>query len=116
MTERFQVANGSVARIQQLLSLLDYSPLAWAPAGAPLAPGDTKAQVAALYTPPAGSYSWRNRGWPARLRAMWQPGVDNVFTRGLIMSFEADHALHAERRSSSPHFGRHWSTRSPRTR
>jgi peptidoglycan hydrolase-like protein with peptidoglycan-binding domain len=24
---------------------------------------------------------------------MWQPGVDNVFTRGLIMSFQADHAL-----------------------
>jgi lipoprotein-anchoring transpeptidase ErfK/SrfK len=24
---------------------------------------------------------------------MWQPGVDNIFTRGLIMSFQADHAL-----------------------
>ena len=24
---------------------------------------------------------------------MWHPGVDNVFTRGLIMSFQADHEL-----------------------
>ena len=24
---------------------------------------------------------------------MWQPGVDNTFTRGLIMSFQADHGL-----------------------
>jgi len=93
VTERFQVANGSVDRIQQLLSLLDYSPLAWAPAGATIAPSDTKAQVSALYKPPAGTYSWRNRGWPAVLRAMWKPGADNVFTRGLIMSFQADHAL-----------------------
>ena len=93
VTEHFQVANGSVARIQQLLSLLDYSPLSWAPSAGSIAPGDTEGQIAALYRPPPGSYSWRNRGWPARLRAMWQPGVDNVFTRGLIMSFQADHAL-----------------------
>jgi hypothetical protein len=91
--EQFQVANGSVARLQQLLSLLDYSPLTWAPAGAPIASTNTEAQIAALYGPPAGTYAWRDRGWPARLRAMWQPGVDNVFTRGLIMSFQADHAL-----------------------
>jgi peptidoglycan hydrolase-like protein with peptidoglycan-binding domain len=24
---------------------------------------------------------------------MWQPGIDNVFTRGLVMSFQADHGL-----------------------
>ena len=93
MTERFQVADGSLPRIQQLLSLLDYSPLAWTPSGAPIASSDAKAQLAALYTPPAGSYTWRNRGWPASLRVMWLPGVDSIFTRGLIMSFQADHAL-----------------------
>jgi len=93
ITEQFQVASGSVTRLQQLLSLLDYSPLAWSPAGAQIASTNTAAQIAALYNPPAGTYAWRDRGWPARLRAMWQPGVDNVFTRGLIMSFQADHAL-----------------------
>ncbi len=93
VVEQFQVANGSVVRIQQLLSLLDYSPLAWTPAGAPIAPNDTTAQLAAAYDPPAGNYAWRDSGWPAGLGAMWEPGVDNVFTRGLIMSFQADHGL-----------------------
>ena len=93
VTERFQVANGSLVRIQQLLALLDYSPLEWVPAGAPISPTDTSAQVAATYKPPGGNYKWRQRGWPVGLVTMWQPGVDNTFTRGLIMSFEADHAL-----------------------
>ncbi|MGD0440536.1 MAG: Ig-like domain-containing protein [Acidimicrobiales bacterium] len=91
--EQFQVANGSVVRIQQLLSLLDYSPLAWTPAGSPIATSDAAAQLAATYDPPAGSYTWRDKGWPVELSAMWEPGVDNVFTRGLIMSFQADHGL-----------------------
>ncbi len=92
-TDQFQVANGSIARIQQLLALLDYSPLAWAAKGPAIAPSDSGAQIAAFYEPPAGTYRWRNRGWPAQLLAMWQPGIDNVFTRGLIMSFQADHSL-----------------------
>jgi len=87
------VANGSIVRIQQLLSLLDYSPLQWVPAGSALSSSDTESQVAALYKPPGGNFKWRVHSWPARLVAMWQPGVDNTFTRGLIMSFEADHAL-----------------------
>ena len=93
VVEQFRVGNGSVARLQQLLSLLDYSPLAWVPTGAPISPGDTGAQLAAAFDPPAGRFSWRRGGWPARLRAMWRPGVDNTFTRGLIMSFQADHGL-----------------------
>ena len=93
VVEQFRVANGSLARLQQLLSLLAYSPLAFLPTGAQISPGDTAAQLAAAYNPPAGRFSWRHGGWPARLRAMWQPGVDNTFTRGLIMSFQADHGL-----------------------
>ncbi len=92
-TVQFEVANGSVVRIQQLLSLLDYSPLAFVPKGPAVSPNDSAAQLAAAYEPPAGTYRWRNPGWPAQLRAMWQPGMDNVFTRGLIMSFQADHSL-----------------------
>jgi peptidoglycan hydrolase-like protein with peptidoglycan-binding domain len=91
----FRTANGSVLRLQQLLALLDYAPLAWTPTspGTEAAPTDTAAQIAALSTPPAGTFTWRQHGWPRRLRAMWRPGVANVFTRGLVMSFEADHAL-----------------------
>lgn len=95
VSEQFRIANGSVLRLQQLLSLLDYSPLVWVPTGVALAPSDTAGQVAALYAPPPGSFSWRNRGWPARLRALWLEGRNNVFTRGLVMSFQADHGLAA---------------------
>jgi hypothetical protein len=92
-TEQFHIANGSILRLQQLLSLLDYSPLAWTSAGLAIAPNDSSSQITALYKPPRGTFAWRNSGWPARLLRMWHPGVDNVFTRGLIMSFQADHEL-----------------------
>ncbi len=92
VVERFRIANGSVTRLQQLLSLLDYSPLTFSSTAPAIPPGDTAAQVAALYAPPAGTFAWP-AGWPARLRAMWRPGVDSVFTRGLVMSFQADHGL-----------------------
>jgi peptidoglycan hydrolase-like protein with peptidoglycan-binding domain len=93
VSESFSVANGSVLRLQQLLSLLEYSPLAWTPTGTAIARADTAAQVAALYTPPPGNFAWRSQGWPASLRPLWQQGRYNVFTEGLVMSFQADHGL-----------------------
>lgn len=93
LTVHFQVANGSILRLQQLLSLLQYSPLAFAAAGPPIAPDDTAAQITALYNPPKGTFAWRNAGWPRQLVSQWKPGVDTVVTRGLIMSFQADHGL-----------------------
>jgi peptidoglycan hydrolase-like protein with peptidoglycan-binding domain len=93
VTEQFSIENGSIVRLQQLLSILDYSPLAWTPTGRAIAASNLASQTAALYAAPIGSYAWRNHGWPARLVALWKPGVDNVFTRGLIMSFQADHGL-----------------------
>lgn len=93
VVEHFQVKNGSILRLQQLLSLLQYSPLAFKQVGTPIAPTDTPAQLAALYQPERGSFAWRNAGWPRSLVTTWRPGVDTVFTRGLIMSFQADHGL-----------------------
>jgi peptidoglycan hydrolase-like protein with peptidoglycan-binding domain len=93
VVEQFRVANGSVLRLQQMLSLLDYSPLAWTSVAPLIASNDTAAQSAALYAPPVGTFSWRNPGWPRQLRAQWAPGEYNVFTRGLVMSFQADHGL-----------------------
>jgi peptidoglycan hydrolase-like protein with peptidoglycan-binding domain len=93
VVDQFRIADGSLLRLQQLLSLLDYSPLTWTPSAPAIAPTDTAAQMTAIYTPPAGTFSWTNPGWPTRLRALWELGVANVFTRGLIMSFQADHGL-----------------------
>ena len=101
VTDHFRIRNGSVERLQQLLSLLNYSPLAWTPAGVPIASSDTAGNLAAMFTPPTGTFAWRNPGWPSQLRAMWHEGANNVFTRGLIMSFQADHALPTSGRVSS---------------
>ncbi len=93
VVEHYRVQNGSIFRLQQLLSLLQYSPLAFSSPAGPLAPNDTAAQLTALYHAPKGTFSWRQSGWPHALVALWQPGVDNVFTQGLIMEFQADHGL-----------------------
>ena len=93
VSEQFRIEDGSILRLQQLLSILDYSPLAWTPASGAIAPSDTAAQAGALFTPPAGAFAWRNGGWPAQLRALWEPGRYDVLTKGLVMSFEADHGL-----------------------
>lgn len=89
----FSVGNGSVLRLQQLLSLLGYSPLAWAPAAASVPASDQAAQAKAAFVPPAGSFTWRASSWPTQLISQWQPGADNVFTRGMVMAFESDHGL-----------------------
>ena len=93
VVEQFRVTEGSVLRLQQLLSLLDYSPLSWTPASAAIVPSDTSAQLAALFSPPQGTFTWIDRGWPGQLRRLWKESSYNVFTKGLVMSFEADHGL-----------------------
>ncbi len=93
LVDNFTIVDGSTLRLQELLSLLEYSPLSWTPSMAPIPPGDTGEQLAALYEPPRGSFAWRSSGWPSSLTSLWEKGVYNVFTRGLVMEFQADHGL-----------------------
>lgn len=93
VVDTYQVGDGSTVRLQQLLSLLGYSPLAWSPSGPPLAPGDLAVQAEAAFSPPAGSFSWRQGGWPASLVSRWEAGAYGPMTRGMVMAFEADHGL-----------------------
>lgn len=95
VTDHFQVRNGSVLRLQQLLAQLGYLPVTWTPAGQAPAPSDTLAQVRALYDPPAGSFSWRWSNTPPTLEAAWKPGVDNHVTAGAMVAFERTHGLPA---------------------
>ena len=91
--DRFRVRDGSILRLQQLLSLLQYSPLAWVPTKAPIASTNTAGQLVALYAPPAGHFLWRQHNWPIQLLTLWRAGAYNVMTRGLVMEFQADHGL-----------------------
>lgn len=47
VVDNFTIENGTTLRLQQLLSLLDCSPLSWSPSGTAIAPGDTAAQLTA---------------------------------------------------------------------
>ena len=93
LTDTIQIANGSIVRLQQLLSLTDYSPLRWRPERPRLSIKNAVGQRAALYGALNGKFLWRYSGWPANLQALWKSGVYNVFTEGMVMSFQADHGL-----------------------
>jgi hypothetical protein len=89
----YQVRQGSLLRLQQLLSLLRYSPLAWSAKGTAASATDAARQARELFFPPKGSFSWRQSGWPTQLHSLFHPGAYDTMTRGLVMSFEADHGL-----------------------
>lgn len=95
VTDTLQIANGSILRLQQLLSLTDYSPLRWRQARPRLPINDVVGQRAALYRVLNGEFLWRYSGWPANLQVLWKSGQYNVFTEGMVMSFQADHGLAA---------------------
>ncbi len=93
VTSNFIIRTGSTLRIQQLLSELDYSPLSFTSASPLIAAGDEAGQISAFYNPPSGQFTWRQTTWPGQLTQLWQAGVYNTMTKGLIMEFQADHGL-----------------------
>jgi hypothetical protein len=88
----WSVAPASFLRLQQLLALEGYLPLAWMPADGPT-PATPRAQLSAAVSPPAGTFTWRYPGTPPELAALWQPGRPNEIVRGAVMMFEHDHDL-----------------------
>jgi L,D-transpeptidase-like protein/Big-like domain-containing protein len=79
----------SVVRLQQLLAQLSYLPLIWLPSSATvISPTDAKAQLAAAYDPPAGTFSWQS-GYPWNLTHQWEAGAPNILQIGAIRSFES---------------------------
>ncbi len=95
VTTSFVTAPGSVLRLQQLLAALGYLPVRWAPAGGPaasLVAGSAGAQRA-VYSPPAGTFTWTWSAPPAPLVAQWSPGNYTTMVKGAVMAFEADQSL-----------------------
>jgi hypothetical protein len=88
------VPKGSVLRMQQILAQLGYLPLRFR-AEHPVPPSPA-AQESAAVNPPAGSFSWRYGNTPGSLRGLWQPGEENVVTRGALMAFQNAHELTTE--------------------
>jgi hypothetical protein len=85
-TASFNVLPGSTLRLQQLLALLGYLPLAFTPATQQTSP-----QLEA--DPQPGAFTWRWANQPASLTSLWSEGTDNVITHGAVMQFEDQHGL-----------------------
>jgi len=91
----FETGTYQPGRIPELLAQLGYLPVTWTPVpGATVpAPGDALGQIAAAYTPPAGTYSWQP-GYPSELQNLWNNGAPtSEIITGAVMAFENDHGL-----------------------
>jgi len=85
-TVPFNVATGSILRLQQLLAELGYLPLNFTPT----APLTSLAQEADVQQ---GTFGWRWVNPPGFLSSLWSPGQMNVITKGAIMDFQDQHGL-----------------------
>ena len=82
----FTIAQGSTARLQQLLGQLGFLPLSYVePTPAP-APQD-------MALPQPGTLVWRWAGMPTQLTSLWTQGEPNEITKAAIESFENQNGL-----------------------
>jgi peptidoglycan hydrolase-like protein with peptidoglycan-binding domain len=98
-TVQFETAGWSTLRLEQLLSQLGYLPLTWTPASSPTGHPTTSptslsysAQLADVYSPPAGTFSWQP-GYPSALTSQWAQGTSSTILTGALMAFQAVHGL-----------------------
>ena len=94
LSQSFTTASFSTMRLQQLLAQLGYLPITWKAAGSgpAIGAGNAKAQLAAAYRAPAGTFTWQS-GWPWMLREQWKAGSGNILNVGAIRAFESVHGL-----------------------
>jgi peptidoglycan hydrolase-like protein with peptidoglycan-binding domain len=91
-TRSFSTASYSTLRLEQLLAQLGYLPLTWTASGTPVQPSDAAGQLAAAYTPPAGSFSWQG-GYPSALHSLWSEGSSNLIVTGAIRAFQSEEGM-----------------------
>ena len=92
VSQSFTTGSFSTMRLQQLLTQLGYLPMTWnATSGLAIGAG-AKAQLAAAYRAPAGTFTWQS-GWPWTLRKQWTAGSDNILNVGAIRAFESVHGM-----------------------
>jgi peptidoglycan hydrolase-like protein with peptidoglycan-binding domain len=96
-TKRVSFTTGSFStlRMQQLLTQLGYLPFTWTPsdpATGQVPAGNANAQLAAAYSPPAGSFAFKG-SYPTQLTSKWQAGQANMLDDGAVRAFESDQGL-----------------------
>jgi hypothetical protein len=90
VTSSYQFATGpaSVLRLEEILAQLHYLPLDFVPAAGVTNPTSFAAELATMYKPLAGTFTWRWASTPATLQSQWSEGTANVMLKGALMSFE----------------------------
>jgi peptidoglycan hydrolase-like protein with peptidoglycan-binding domain len=91
--DTYTTGSFSTLRLQQLLAQLGYLPLTWTPKSRTvIGAGNTQAQMAAAYAPPAGTFSWQG-DYPSNLKDQWRAGAGNTLDVGAIRAFESVNGL-----------------------
>jgi peptidoglycan hydrolase-like protein with peptidoglycan-binding domain len=91
--DSFTTGSFSAMRLQQLLAQLGYLPLTWtSKSRTVISAGNAQAQMAAAYSPPAGTFSWQ-AGYPSNLKDQWKAGAANILDVGAVRAFESVHGL-----------------------
>ena len=89
LSQSFTTASFSTMRLEQLLAQLGYLPMTWTSKSVPaISPANAKAELAAAYNAPAGTFSWQS-GYPWKLTDQWKTGSDNILDTGAIRAFES---------------------------
>ena len=93
LNESFTTGSFSNMRLQELMAQLGYLPVTFkAKSGPAISATSAKAQLAAAYHAPAGTFTWQS-GWPWALRSQWKPGSANILQVGAIRAFESVHGM-----------------------
>jgi peptidoglycan hydrolase-like protein with peptidoglycan-binding domain len=87
--QSFTTASFSTLSLQELLTQLGYLPLTFkSTSGSAVSPANAKAELAAAYSAPAGSFTFKG-GYPWELRSQWKAGKSNILDTGAIRAFES---------------------------
>lgn len=93
LSRSFTTGSFSKVRLQQLMAQLGYLPMTFKAASGPaIGATSARAQLAAAYHAPAGTFTWQS-GWPWALRSQWKPGKANILQVGAIRAFESVHKM-----------------------
>jgi peptidoglycan hydrolase-like protein with peptidoglycan-binding domain len=92
VTSTMHTAGWSALRLQQLLTQLGYLPRTFQAADPGTAlPSSVPGELASVYAPPAGRFTW-NAGYPHLLTTFWG-GPGSLMIQGAVRAFQADHGL-----------------------
>ena len=92
VVDHLRTKGWSNLRLKQVLAQLGYLPLKWKPTDATAPQPDNLAtELAAVYAPPAGSFSWKG-GYPKILTTFWG-GPSSLIMDGAIRAFQSNEGL-----------------------